>query len=198
MRTISDPLRASLRPDGVGSWPLTTLLVLMWLKSAATPAVDRSVLWLLLQFSPQLQSLEAAIGCFVATHRVHRGCRREQAERHEGSTSSTGTTAGQCHRQHRGRRPWRPTATELYVSTQILQRRNAPSSCTEAPRKRWGRRHLPGRQWQRKLVSGREWRCGVRRTWRMQLNEESQRTAGEKGVVAVDFVCLACLVGRRR
>lgn len=122
MRTISDPSRASLRPDGVGSWPLTTLLVLMWLKSAATPAIDRSVLWPLLQFSPQLQSLEAAIGCFVATYRVHRGCRREQAERHEGSTSSTGTTAGQCHRQHRGRRPWRPTAQNSTL---------AHSSCSE-------------------------------------------------------------------
>lgn len=37
MRTISEPLTASLRPEGVGSKPETVLLVLMWLRSAATP-----------------------------------------------------------------------------------------------------------------------------------------------------------------
>ena len=37
MRTTSEPLRASLRPDSEGLWPETTLLVLMWLRSAATP-----------------------------------------------------------------------------------------------------------------------------------------------------------------
>lgn len=64
MRTMSDPSRASLRPDGVGSWPLTMLLVLMWLKSAATPAIDRSALWPLSSIVyPNCRSLEAAIGC---------------------------------------------------------------------------------------------------------------------------------------
>jgi hypothetical protein len=37
MRTISAPVKHSLSPDGVGSYPLTVLLVLMWLISAATP-----------------------------------------------------------------------------------------------------------------------------------------------------------------
>ena len=39
MRTISEPLRASRRPEAVGSYPVTVLLVLMWLRSAATPVV---------------------------------------------------------------------------------------------------------------------------------------------------------------
>lgn len=38
MMTTSAPLSASARPDAPGWWPVTLLLVLMWLISAATPA----------------------------------------------------------------------------------------------------------------------------------------------------------------
>ena len=36
----SDPVKHSLSPDGVGSYPCTVLDVLMWLISAATPVVN--------------------------------------------------------------------------------------------------------------------------------------------------------------
>lgn len=39
MRMTSAPVKASRKPDGVGSYPLTVLLVLIWLTSAATPVV---------------------------------------------------------------------------------------------------------------------------------------------------------------
>jgi hypothetical protein len=37
--TTSAPERAALRPDGVGSYPVTVLSVLTWLISAATPVI---------------------------------------------------------------------------------------------------------------------------------------------------------------
>ena len=40
MRMTSDPVKHSLSPDGVGSYPLTVLDVLIWLISAATPVVN--------------------------------------------------------------------------------------------------------------------------------------------------------------
>ena len=37
MTTMSAPFKALARPSSGGKYPLTTLLVLIWLKSAATP-----------------------------------------------------------------------------------------------------------------------------------------------------------------
>jgi hypothetical protein len=81
MTTISAPLRASARPEGVASWPRTwacqllcviaqlarrtSLLVLMWPMSAATPG--ESLVCIQCVHGQQL------------TYRVRGGCRRERA-----------------------------------------------------------------------------------------------------------------------
>ncbi len=41
IRTISDPVRACFKPSASGWWPVTTLLVLIWLMSAATPILSQ-------------------------------------------------------------------------------------------------------------------------------------------------------------
>ena len=75
MRTISAPLRASFRPEpsGVGLWPETTLLVLMWPRSAATPiSVSQYCFALCLRARGQ------------QTYQGHRGYRRGRARKHGG------------------------------------------------------------------------------------------------------------------